>query len=402
MQRNPRFTMPSQGVSPSSILDQLYLPLPQGNFITANRPSATQNRFIQNSQMNVPRMIDEVMNIGKPNYAEVIGGITGMGIKSNGADPSGRYNAYGGDTVEHRDGTLKRRRYETDEAVVTGPVLPSALPSSDSSSSSSSGSAPPQILVPVIVKIDSDQRDQNSYTLENSYKINFPTVDNVVRARIIEAVIPNAQYNIHAYTKNIYFTEKNTGTGIETDYTATMTIGNYDTTTLPTEVARAMNAAVNLTFTCTYNDITEHLTITRGDGLGTFKFKWATNAASNLSAQVQLGFSKADSSSFATSQTSDKLVQLSGPNYIELEIDEFSTLGPSSKSMATFQLDQATGYACFNTMTSQVRCFRTPTRFSTITARFYNPISVVSGKRNPFEFNGTGNCFSIEFLTLQS
>ncbi len=410
--KDVRFKMPSSTISPSEIVNNLIVPPQYGSYVTANKPSVTQARLIERSNVQ-HRYSDSLLPNTRPTYAEVVGGVTGMGIGPNGFDPSGRMNAYGGDIVDKMRGSLKRPRFETDEAIVTGPVLPSALQSdntsgkiesslSSSSSSSSSGeqNLPPPVLVPLLQKIDSSQRDQTSYPNDNSYKIIFPTVENVVRVRINEAVIPNAQYNIYSFANTIYFTEK---TGVtETNYSATMTNGNYDTTTLPTEIARAMNAAVNLTWTCTYNDTTEKLTITRGDGAGTFKFKWATNASSNLSAQEQLGFAKADSTSYATSQTSDNIVQLSGPNYIEVDIDEFTSSGPSSKTMATFQLDQATGYACFNTMNSQVRCFRTPLRFSTVTAKFYNPVSSVSGQRNLFNFNGTPNCFTIEFLTLQS
>lgn len=411
------FTMPltSRVGTALESLSNIQLPASQ-NFLLTNRPSETQ-LYMMNNNMRLP---PSSFHTRQPPslYAERIGGISGQGIGPNNA--GGEFTAFGGDIVkDQREYSThkKRQRPDDDAPILSGPLIYTETPipsvsdntaAADSSTTdqSTSSSTPQQssavlpILVPVIQKIDSLQRNKLSYPNDNSYVMNFPSIDNVVRARIIESTISNSQYTINTYCNTIYFTEKTGAT--PTTYTATMVNGNYDTTTLPVEVARAMNAAFAGTFTCTFNDTTEKLTIARGDGLGTFIFTWLTNASSNNSAQEPMGFDYVDSTAYATSQTSDNIVNLGGPNYLDIDIDEFSTIGPSSKQFAGIQLDQAPGYTSFNTFTSNVRCFRTPQRFSKVTVKFYNPVSAVSGRRNLFLFNGIPNNFSIEFLTLQN
>jgi hypothetical protein len=136
------------------------------------------------------------------------------------------------------------------------------------------------------IKITSVSRTSGTfynYTLTLNKKI-------VGRYFLKQVFIPNTAFNINATNNCIYFSEASSV------ITATITPGFYTSTTLPTAVATAMNAATTniTTYTATINTYTGVMTI---NGSGAFRMMFGTRT--NSAAEV-LGFDRENSSSIGT------------------------------------------------------------------------------------------------------
>ena len=113
-------------------------------------------------------------------------------------------------------------------------------------------------------------------------------------------MIPNSIYGIRSTNNTIYFSQSST------QYTATMNQGAYSTSSITTEVARAMNAAgATGTFSATWSSTTGLINITNS----TTAFSLQFGSYTNNSAAYPLGFTSSNTTS-ATSQTATNVLQI--------------------------------------------------------------------------------------------
>lgn len=123
------------------------------------------------------------------------------------------------------------------------------------------------------------------------------------RVSIVSTIIPASYYVVNAANNTIDFTEN------AVVLSATITPGNYNSTTIQTEIITQMNAASTGVFTMGYNESTYHLTWTN-DTL-TFVID-PTSSASQI-----IGVTAAQVA--ALTQTSNDAIELSGPRSIFIE-----------------------------------------------------------------------------------
>lgn len=130
------------------------------------------------------------------------------------------------------------------------------------------------------------------------------------------AEIPYSWYVFDSTNNLIVFNEGGS------DLTATITPGNYDATTIITEIKTRMDAAGTLTYTPTYNSSTLKLTIA-ATGAFVLKFSQAGTA------YKQLGWNAADTASSAT-QVAPRVINLAGFNYLYITVKNFVARGLTS------------------------------------------------------------------------
>lgn len=154
-----------------------------------------------------------------------------------------------------------------------------------------------------------NRTDSNAET--NSFKIVFNhAFHGVFEVRWI--TIPNTYYNVNSTNNQIYFEESVAGA-----LTGTLATGSYTSTTLPSAIVTAMEAASALTYTVTYSATLSSLTITPSSG--TLAFNYATNTTN--SAHKVMGFDVSDTG-LAASQTGPNPIQLAAPLSIGINIAE--------------------------------------------------------------------------------
>lgn len=153
--------------------------------------------------------------------------------------------------------------------------------------------------------IKSSQRDSGT-----SGSFNITTWDPLEGKYELKWVgIPLSNYNVNSSNNIFLFTDNSTAR------TATITPGNYDTSTLPAALASAMNAANSgfQTYSVTYSATAGAFTITAGSA-----FSVNMSSGSNLASGIT-GFSTNTSS--ATSQTSNQVVNLGNTLAINIRIE---------------------------------------------------------------------------------
>jgi hypothetical protein len=129
----------------------------------------------------------------------------------------------------------------------------------------------------------------------------------------------HSNYPVNTYYNTLKFIEDTAGI----EYTATLTPGNYTATELAAEIKTAMEVPSGLTYTVSYNAITERMSITTTDP---FKFLAVDNDAYRV-----LGFSTLSATS-ALTQTGDSLVDVSGSTFIDV-VTNIPTRNISSGSL---------------------------------------------------------------------
>lgn len=142
----------------------------------------------------------------------------------------------------------------------------------------------------------------------------------------------NSVTNVNQYNKYIYFND----TGGGGTLTATLTEGDYDSTTFPTEVETQLNAATALAaspYTATYDSTlgTFNINLAGGD---TFELVSGANNAYTL-----MGFSSAGIGlGQATDYLSDGIMDLSGSKIMRLEISQLGAYGSNSVGTPAFDI----------------------------------------------------------------
>ncbi len=150
----------------------------------------------------------------------------------------------------------------------------------------------------ICVFVDSKFRVSPTTTTSSDFKYRLDAaVDRVKDIDIRSIQIPRSYYVINARNNVIQLTA---GTGI-------VAPGNYSINTLIVALTTVANAVGGGPYTITYSDITGKLTIASGAA-----FQVLTTAPNNIC--FCLGFSV--DSAIAVSNTGDKVVDISGPNYL--------------------------------------------------------------------------------------
>jgi hypothetical protein len=157
-----------------------------------------------------------------------------------------------------------------------------------------------------LYKIHSSKRTTGSI---NDFTITFNQVLENGLYRLKQVCIPNSVYIVNDTNNKIYFEEF--GGSI---LTATLTNGDYTTTTLATEVGTAMtnisaSSGLTRTYTATFNTTTLKLTISSTSTFKMLMATYTTNSSSNI-----IGYN-IDDNSFASSQISDNMVNLTNEIY---------------------------------------------------------------------------------------
>jgi len=154
-----------------------------------------------------------------------------------------------------------------------------------------------------------DSRDRQNYdnTESTNCIINNTYIQPIKQIKLIHAIIPNTHYLFDSNNSTITFQES------AGDLTATIIPGNYSTTQLTAHLKVILDAAGLLTYTVTYNDITNKLTIS-ATGNVTLKF------SENNSPWKELGFNNSDTSS-SSSHISPNSIDISNIKYINIHID---------------------------------------------------------------------------------
>lgn len=143
--------------------------------------------------------------------------------------------------------------------------------------------------------------------------------------RLLDAAIPQTQYVINENNNVLSFTEVLAGPTINT-YTATLTPGSYSASALAAELKTQMEVPSALTYTVSYDSITNTFTISTTE---TFILSFSVAG----SPAAQLGFDTVDTD-LAMSVTSTRGVNLSPPLYLFLSIEG---LGLPSVKVASLQ-----------------------------------------------------------------
>lgn len=244
------------------------------------------------------------------------------------------------------------------------------------------------------VNIDSRERDAVMYPNPNNYRfVLYKEFHNVVSIELITAEIPTSQYTINNSNNTIYFQEDNT-----INYTtAVLSNGNYLLTELKTAIETAMNNA-STTGAIFAVDITTYerqnkLSISSDIGGTATLFNLLFTLDNNIG--VVLGFSQTDLSG-ASMYIGDKIINLSGEQYILLKLDNIKNIqGKNRYVQDTF------AKISLNT-TEANRFFSTNGDYSAI-KNFPNPVSSIAyfdisfwSFIGPYDFNGVDHSFTLK------
>jgi hypothetical protein len=156
---------------------------------------------------------------------------------------------------------------------------------------------------------------------------------------LYEATIPNIRYNVRSGVNNILYFYENAGA---VTFTATLTQGVYDATSLASALQTAMNGsgAAN-TYTVTYSSTTKKMTIAT---VLPFTFQ----VLSSSTCLTLIGFEAM--TSFATTKTGDYMVNLLTTRYVDIVVNFNAAsiaLNKRSNILARVNLDDAIGTVIF-------------------------------------------------------
>lgn len=187
------------------------------------------------------------------------------------------------------------------------------------------------------ISIDTKFRDDYDYTQPASFQIVLPErVNDVHSMRVTNMEIPMSFYNISTNLGNNYFKITNGGTTT----IITLDDNNYDATTLHTAINDKITLA-GLSCTVTANGRTSIISTTTNVTI-TFDIDKSGNSDKfNFKNKLGwiLGFRKQSYNITSTATTAECTLDLSGPRYLYLAIDEFnkgnqnSFISPLSSSL---------------------------------------------------------------------
>jgi hypothetical protein len=154
-----------------------------------------------------------------------------------------------------------------------------------------------------------DSKDETDPT---NFNYNLPRTISKIRAISLDQIsIPVEYYSFRTGTNTIIFTDSG-GSG----KTATITPGNYNSTTITTIIDTVLTAVSTDTYTVTHNDATNKLTITSSNSAFIIE---GTGTANKL-----LGWTTS-STSAAAAQTAPNVIRLYGEQYLYLKSNSLTS-----------------------------------------------------------------------------
>ena len=255
--------------------------------------------------------------------------------------------------------------------------------------------------------IDSRSRNQDSFPEPNDYQVELANeYRDILEIELLSANIPKSSYNINSANNTIHFDVGGT------EYTASVSSGNYDITTLLTDLETAMNAAGSgVTFTVTEDTKTNKITIA-GTGAFDLLFNGGTEPIGNQTRTVykessigyNLGFRRTDLTG-NTTYTAQSIYNIKGENYVLLYIKQLENLETSdinynniSQSFTKINLDTDYNTVKFYSKNGDYKShiiFKEPLqKLSQMIIRFYN----YNGSL--YDFNGLEHSLYFRIKTL--
>lgn len=150
----------------------------------------------------------------------------------------------------------------------------------------------------------------------------IPFSEDEISIGIDSVIFPNLIYPIRSGRNTLVINEGGA------DLIATITEGNYDSTTFPTALKTALDAAGAETYTVTISSTTNKITIS---ATGAFSMKFASSSTSGYMWKI-LGFAYNTNTSSAASHTGSMPCRLDGDEYYALQLENL----PSSNISSSF------------------------------------------------------------------
>lgn len=219
--------------------------------------------------------------------------------------------------------------------------------------------ANPVVVDTKLLSIDSRDRENASTTSQNSYRVRFDGVEQVIAMQLISSSIPNTEYSVNSTNNKVDFYNGST------TYNITLTAGTYTAADLADELNTQMNTAVGtgfgVTYTVSYDSTTKKFTVSNVLP-GSHQFLFATGANAANSAAQPLGFSAADTTLAATT-TSDQQVNLLGEPFVYMRligIGNLLTSSSTSEAFAKIEFSVPPANVAYNQHVAEVRRFSPP------------------------------------------
>jgi len=247
-----------------------------------------------------------------------------------------------------------------------------------------------------VVTVDSRSRDNSSSSSASDYTIQLPAISQVKRMRLVSTEIPNSQYVFNSQSSTIDLVDVGGG---NITHVVTITPGSYTAVELANEINLQLNTAVGVgfgvEFVVTYITFTKKFRIDRLVG-GNFSLLFASGPNVDISAGHNLGFTQ-DVVNVA-SATSDQIVDLSGENYVFLQIKGFPAI------TNTENIEDVFAKIIWNVPPT----FITYDSFASNSMIFPNPIQLLKEFKVRFvrqdgqlyEFNNIEHSFSVEIYSI--
>lgn len=163
-----------------------------------------------------------------------------------------------------------------------------------------------------LIHLQAMNKEPNSYS-STRFRVRFPGRGQQFQAVTLKHLMfPNTVYNVVSGLNDEVTIRNPAG---PTNYIATLTPGNYGLTNFVAHLQSRMNSAWSNSFVVSVSETTQRMTIT---GTAAFILNWS-NSTNN--AALIMGWAPTTDTSSATSQTAPYAYDLSGPQYLFLDLN---------------------------------------------------------------------------------
>lgn len=234
------------------------------------------------------------------------------------------------------------------------------------------------------VIVDSRIRNTSLFPNQNKYDIEFDdNIDDIISCRLIYSDIPTPMYLVNSNFNKIVITIGST------DYTITLTNGNYTPVELATEIQTKLNSLGLATFGVTYVTLTDNYTFSC-DTSFTLKFAGYVNPLNQL-----LGFSVANYVSNVSNIVKSVFRRnFEYNNYLIMDIEQFDVIKSADqyldKTFAIIPISY-TNLNLYDKFNYTKYFSPTLNKLSSLKIRFYDKFG------NPYDFQNMDHRFELLF-----
>lgn len=227
--------------------------------------------------------------------------------------------------------------------------------------------------------LDSRARENRSTTNTHNFTINVDRLGIVpgVTVRVLDVSIPQTSFSVNNTNNKIYFVENSV------ELTATLTNGNYNTTTILAELDTQMDAVAAETYTWSLDADTQKLTCTQDGASLAFAFQWGTYTTN--SAHEVLGFNATDGTASTAAKTADNVYALDLPRGIMVQLDRYQ-IEAGLQGSGTFTVPWTAPFG--DIVTHSFDPEREPTFKILDGARWWN-VKLIDFNNNPVDLNNS-------------